>query len=621
MACVWKSDKSKVQSPKSKVTRIGTAALRAAARAISVWHPVKINVSSNSNALRLGEPRSARLWTLDFGLWTLPTLLLLGFLASTPLRAADSGASVVVIYNSKMPESKEVADYYAQRREVPASQVFGFDLPVTEAMTRKEYLEQLQTPLLKKLEANKLFTFQTAGSAEEGKSPDKTLRRLADSSIRYAVLCYGVPTKILRDTNFVELEAAKLPAELRRNEAAVDSQLACAPPSAQKRIWAGPLPSPYYLVTNASELQPTNGILIVARLDGPSAAIARGLVDKAMEAETNGLWGRAYFDARGLTNGEYELGDEWIRAAASIARRRGFETELDQNPNTFPASFPMSQVALYAGWYDGVVSGPFTRPTVEFMPGAFAYHLHSFSAQTLRSTNQNWVGPLLNKGATITLGCVDEPYLTGTPNIAAFMERFLLGFSFGEAAYAAQNWLSWQTTVVGDPLYRPFGRRPESELHFDLQKRRNKLVEWSHLTIIGRNQAIGTDVDELIDYLDKLPLTRHSAVLEEKLADLYWGKHKFSDAFDTYEQVLKLGPSPQQRVRVLLQLAQRRSIYGTDQAACETYEKLLREAPDYPDPLSIYQKLLPLAEKLGKKEQVERCQQEIKRLSPQGQGH
>src|SRR5690349_13859828 len=41
-------------------------------------------------------------------LWT-PLLLALplGFLASTPLRAADSGASVVVIYNSKMPESKE----------------------------------------------------------------------------------------------------------------------------------------------------------------------------------------------------------------------------------------------------------------------------------------------------------------------------------------------------------------------------------------------------------------------------------------------------------------------------------------------------------------------------------
>src|SRR5438067_10917154 len=87
---------------------------------------------------------------VHFGLWTI--LLALASLAILPLRAADSGASVVVVYNSKMPESKEVADYYAKRRDVPANQVFGFDLPVTESMTRLEFLEQLQKPLLKKLE-------------------------------------------------------------------------------------------------------------------------------------------------------------------------------------------------------------------------------------------------------------------------------------------------------------------------------------------------------------------------------------------------------------------------------------------------------------------------------------
>ena len=40
----------------------------------------------------------------------------------------------------------------------------------------------------------------------------------------------------------------------------------------------------------------------------------------------------------------------------------------------------MSQIALYAGWYERNASGPFAQPKVEFMPGAFAYHLHSFSA-------------------------------------------------------------------------------------------------------------------------------------------------------------------------------------------------------------------------------------------------
>src|SRR4051812_40141364 len=76
-----------------------------------------------------------------------------------PLNAGEPGSAVVVIYNSKMAESKQVADYYVQQRQVPSNQVFGFDLPITESMTRPEFLGKLQGPLLKELEAAKLFTF------------------------------------------------------------------------------------------------------------------------------------------------------------------------------------------------------------------------------------------------------------------------------------------------------------------------------------------------------------------------------------------------------------------------------------------------------------------------------
>ena len=44
------------------------------------------------------------------------------------LYAANPGDEVIVIYNSRVPESKSVADYYAERRHVPASQIFGFDM-------------------------------------------------------------------------------------------------------------------------------------------------------------------------------------------------------------------------------------------------------------------------------------------------------------------------------------------------------------------------------------------------------------------------------------------------------------------------------------------------------------
>src|SRR5205823_3014761 len=165
--------------------------------------------------------------------------------------------------------------------------------------------------------------------------------------------------------------------------------------------------NPLYGATNLAWFHPTNGVLLVTRLDGPSEEIARGLVDKALEAEKDGLWGRAYFDLRKTSDPAYKVGDEMLERASELCRQIGFETVVDESADTFPAGFPMSQIAFYAGWYTEHVSGPFALPKVEFMPGAFGYHLHSNSANTLRSASRHWVGPLLAKGVTVTMGCID----------------------------------------------------------------------------------------------------------------------------------------------------------------------------------------------------------------------
>jgi tetratricopeptide (TPR) repeat protein len=363
-------------------------------------------------------------------------------------------------------------------------------------------------------------------------------------------------------------------------------------------------------------MDPAHGLLMVARLDGPDAAIAGALVDKAMEAETNGLWGRAYFDLRGLTDGPYKKGDQWIGFAATNAISYGFETVIDNKPETFSAGFPMSQIALYAGWYDWNASGPFAQPKVEFMPGAFAYHLHSFGAQTLRSTTNHWCGPLLAKGAAATMGCVDEPYLDGTPNIGIFFWGFLNGFSFGEAAYVCQATLSWQTTVIGDPLYRPFNQAPRT-LHESLLARHSPLVEWSHLRFVDLNLAHGAPVAKLVSYLENLDLTKKSAVLTEKLGDLYETQGLPNLAIHAWLQALKLNPSPLQAVRLTLNLGDKLSGSGREDQALELYDGFLKDDPTYPDALALYQKMLPMAKDLHKHSYADRYSAEIMRLTPQ----
>lgn len=508
-----------------------------------------------------------------------------------------TGAEVVVVYNSKLAESRALAFYYARMREVPKEQVLGLDLPEGETMSRSEYRDSLERPLLKKLEALRLWRFGEGSLPGTNGIRVKSFRTVTESKIRYAVLCYGVPLKIRPDPSLRESGEESLRPELRRNEAAVDNELACLPRLTHGYSLTGPFINPLYGDTNAATLHPTNGILLVARLDAATPEIARGLVDKALQAEANGLWGRAYFDVRNITDPGYKIGDDWIRGAAQVAQQSGFDTVVDENGDTFPAGFPMSQIAFYAGWYRENQSGPFTLPKVEFMPGAFAYHLHSFSAASLRVTNHNWTGPLLAQGVTCTFGTVDEPYLTGTPDVAAFTGRWmLLGFTFGEAAYAAQTVLSWQTTVVGDPLYAPFKRGPQS-YHNDFLRTTNQLVEWSAARLINLGRAQGVPLEELALSLEVSPQARQSAVLSEKLADLYVAQGKPASAILTYERALKLNPSPQQKIRLRLTLGEKLLAANRKEEARVNYQNLLAERPDYADAEIIRQKISALETK------------------------
>ncbi len=517
--------------------------------------------------------------------------------ALAPLLAQAGGDEVVVVYNSNMPESKAVADYYARMRDVPDAQIYGFALPTGETISRDDFHDLLQVPLARKLEADGLWKFGKVRIPSQKGVPGHVVRAVIASKIRYAVLCYGVPLKIANDANINEPETVSVDDLFKENSASVDSELVWLPLLEDKDMrLSGPMANWVYGTTNADMLSPTNGILLVTRLDGPSADIAMGLVKKSLEAEQTGLWGRAYFDARGsgITDPKYQLGDDWILTAAKICDELGYETVVDKNPDTFPADFPMSHIAIYAGWYAQDANGPFAQPTVEFMPGAFAYHLHSFSATTLRSTTQNWCGPLLAKGATCTMGCVNEPSIQFTPNVALFLARWTFNqFTFGEAAWAAQQAISWQTTVIGDPLYCPFKKSP-NELAAELQQAHSPLVEWYYLRLVNVARLQGAPLVQLEDFLENLPDTATSAVLTEKLADICDFQGKPDAAVEYYQDALKLNPSPEQRIRIRLALAQELLAQSNTAAAVQDYQQLLQEAPDYPGKDSISNKIASL---------------------------
>ncbi|MBL9127465.1 MAG: TIGR03790 family protein [Verrucomicrobiales bacterium] len=537
--------------------------------------------------------------------------------AATPAPASpeapdDRGQTVVVLYNTAFKGSEDVADHYAERRRVPKKQVIGLKLPVAETIARSEYEKKLERPLLEALQSRDLIEVRDQIRPATDDAPGRVLQILQSAKIRHLVVCYGVPIRTTNDVPGIEPEARQLPEPLQRADACIDAELTALPLLMAGQPRTGPLGNPAYGTTNKAALQPTAGLFVVGRLDGPSPDLAKALVDRALEAEQFGLWGRGYFDIRSVTAPAYKPGDQWISNAWVAVSRYGYDTHLETQPGTLPAGFPLSHVAYYAGWYEANANGPFALPQVEFMPGAVAYHLHSFSAGAVRSPTQTWVGPFVAKGVTATMGCVAEPYLDGTPDIGICVARLMFaGFTWGEAALASQRMLSWQTIVIGDPLYHPYRLNALDRLK-DLAARNNGRVDWAMVALYNRRREMTRNLGETLTALEEEPRIRFSPVLREKLGDFEREAGLHEKAALSYRDAAGLRPSPQQRKRLLWNCARSFEAARRPEDAYEVYQQFHREVPNPPEPGLLYERLVALAEALHKPRDAARWSDELR---------
>ncbi|MGZ8901331.1 MAG: TIGR03790 family protein, partial [Limisphaerales bacterium] len=258
---------------------------------------------------------------MKMGARTTFLVLLSILLARAAATMAETGDAVVVVYNSSVPASKQVAEHYAAKRAVPTEQILSFALPELETISRDDFEKKLQQPLWNELRARKLLTYGEGHTVHLSTQ----ICNVVSAKIRYVVLCYGVPVKIAPDTTRKEPQFEKAQAELRRNEAAVESELIFLPMLDQKFPIAGPLMNALHNATNRALLHPTNGVLMVTRVDGPTPEIAMGLVDKAMQAEKDGLWGNVYVDMRGITEPGMKQADDMFKATGELARLFGYD--------------------------------------------------------------------------------------------------------------------------------------------------------------------------------------------------------------------------------------------------------------------------------------------------------
>lgn len=199
-------------------------------------------------------------------------------------------------------------------------------------------------------------------------------------------------------------------------------------------------------------------VLITARIDADRPETARRLMDDAVAAEAKGLSGKIYLDAQGLPLDRSKgLYDANLRELAAMIQSY---TQLDVTLNNRKALFGPGEcpnTMLYCGWYSlRKYINSFT-----FVPGAVGYHIASFEAMSLkRRGEQGWVVNMLKEGAASSIGPVAEPYLHSFPLPKDFFGLLLTGeFTLGEVYAYTCPLTSWMQMLIGDPLYRPFGRK------------------------------------------------------------------------------------------------------------------------------------------------------------------
>jgi uncharacterized protein (TIGR03790 family) len=496
--------------------------------------------------------------------------------------AADQAEALpqhlLVVYNQNDPDSRALAAYYAAARNIPVERILAISCPTSEEITRIEYEERIREPIVSYLCQKNLMERRSTRMQVGGLVLN--LLTATRNDIWAIVLMRGVPLKIAPDPS--DVRSMESTPELQTNAAAVDSELALLPVFGLPK--GGFVPNPFFdaKATGQSRVGPelAKSMILVTRLDGPRPEDVRRMIDDSLYAEKNRLAGLAVVDSRGLTDvrSGYTQGDIWFRNSRDELVRDGWTVKFDDKNDVIPATDPCNHVALYFGWYAVDAVGPWVTPPDRFVRGAIAYHLHSFSAATVRSETSHWVGPLIAHGAAATMGMVYEPYLVLTPHIDIFTKRLLAGNYFAEAAYASQRGLSWMGTVIGDPLYRPF-RQPLESMAAVSRPYPTGHDDWLLLQEVQRKLAAGELVagtDVLKQYLDGPDA---GGVAAEGLGDLLEKLQEPSAipaAEQAYQKAMALDTEPVDRIRVGVKLAQHDCNHGRD-AQAQTELDLLRD--------------------------------------------
>jgi uncharacterized protein (TIGR03790 family) len=492
--------------------------------------------------------------------------IVFGILISAIGCSASSQADrVIILVNSNDSGSLQIAEYYANARGIPMENIVKLDTSKEETISIREYVDTIHNPLLNALLKEEWIQGVKA-SGHDGLGRERL--SVAVHSISYLVATRGIPLRIANDPTLLEVESLNMPKQFHVNQGSVDGELALLAGPSNLSMTAF-VQNPLFSQDNPVSLD-SKRVIRVSRLDGPTPEVVIKLIDRSLEAEETGLIGRAYFDL----GGPHSKGDEWINAAGDLAVKAFFDADFEQTKRLMGYEDRYDAPAIYMGWYGTNAHDQWRAKRWMVPPGAIAFHLHSFSATTVRSTSQGWLGAFVNQGYCATVGNTYEPYLEYTHRPQLLLAHLLEGHTFGEAAMYSNPTLSWQGVAIGDPLYRPFKVGLDEQLE---QGADRSLISYISLRQMNRLKSAGK-IEEALAYGRSQFVEQPSLSMAYKLAQIYANEGDTKRTIESLKVIRYITVFAPEELILAQKIADLLNKQGESDLALEVYKQLIDQA-------------------------------------------
>jgi uncharacterized protein (TIGR03790 family) len=349
-------------------------------------------------------------------------------LAAAWTLAAQTGENVLLVVNANDASSREIADYYRQRRSVPVKNVCTLSTPSDEEIDWSTYEQKVERPIGDCLKNNAL-----------------------QEKVLYLVTTLGVPLKVKGAGSGFSSE-----------NVAVDSELALLYGKLKgvKYPRVGVVLNPLFMKRDEPFHHPRFPIYLVTRLAGYDTADVKAMIDRSLAARNRGKF------VLDLSSADDKDGNNWLRTAAILLPPD--RTFVDETPKVITLQ---KDVIGYASWGSNDGNRKIRDIGFQWLPGALAAEFVSTSARTFKRPPDNWtytnwedrlhffggspqglVADLIHQGATGASGNAYEPYLSTCVRPDYLFPAYYQGRNLAESYYLALPALSWQGVIVGDPL-------------------------------------------------------------------------------------------------------------------------------------------------------------------------